>query len=162
MLVAGLDPQSQHQPRVHEEDIPKTTFRTRSGHSGFKMMPFMLTNAPAVFVDLMNWRAEDFIVYYDASNQGFRMCAHAKRQGRANVVADALSMKEESGNQALSKRNVHYYLVISQVLRARYRLLKGEASKEENAPAEMLCGLDQQMEKKMVVYTLWIKYGFLL
>ncbi|GJV95233.1 integrase, catalytic region, zinc finger, CCHC-type containing protein [Tanacetum coccineum] len=63
---------------------------------------------------------EDFVVYYDASNQGFGMCAPAKRQGdyvciaaikdsreepyharfrvgcssKVNVVADALSRKE--------------------------------------------------------------------
>ncbi|GJU78783.1 putative reverse transcriptase domain-containing protein [Tanacetum coccineum] len=43
-----------HQLRVHEEDIPKTAFRTRYGHYEFQVMPFSLTNAPAVFTDLMN------------------------------------------------------------------------------------------------------------
>ncbi|GJU05352.1 putative reverse transcriptase domain-containing protein [Tanacetum coccineum] len=43
-----------HQLRVHEEDIPKTTFRTRYGHYEFQVMSFGLTNAPAVFMDLMN------------------------------------------------------------------------------------------------------------
>ncbi|GKA67033.1 putative reverse transcriptase domain-containing protein, partial [Tanacetum coccineum] len=36
-----------HQLRVQEEDIPKTTFRTRYGHYEFQVMPFDLTNAPA-------------------------------------------------------------------------------------------------------------------
>ncbi|GJZ17167.1 putative reverse transcriptase domain-containing protein [Tanacetum coccineum] len=36
-----------HQLRVHEDDIPKTAFRTRYGHFEFKVMLFGLTNTPA-------------------------------------------------------------------------------------------------------------------
>nr|GEW42490.1 putative reverse transcriptase domain-containing protein [Tanacetum cinerariifolium] len=43
-----------HQLRVREEDIPKTVFRTRYGHYEFHVMPFSLTNVPAVFMNLMN------------------------------------------------------------------------------------------------------------
>ncbi|GJV16054.1 putative reverse transcriptase domain-containing protein [Tanacetum coccineum] len=43
-----------HQLRVREQDIPKTSFRTRYGHYEFQVMPFKLTNAHAVFMDLMN------------------------------------------------------------------------------------------------------------
>ncbi|GKD29707.1 putative nucleotidyltransferase, ribonuclease H, partial [Tanacetum coccineum] len=43
-----------HQPRVREEDIPKTAFRTRYGHYEFQVMWYGLTNAPAVFMELMN------------------------------------------------------------------------------------------------------------
>nr|GEW03027.1 putative reverse transcriptase domain-containing protein [Tanacetum cinerariifolium] len=43
-----------HQLRVRDEDIPKTAFRTRYEHYEFQVMPFALTNAPAVFMDLMN------------------------------------------------------------------------------------------------------------
>ena len=43
-----------HQLRVREVDISKTTFRTRYGHFEFIVMPFELTNAPATFMDLMH------------------------------------------------------------------------------------------------------------
>ncbi|GJR69026.1 putative reverse transcriptase domain-containing protein [Tanacetum coccineum] len=43
-----------HQLRVHEDDIPKTAFQTRYGHFDFTVIPFGLTNAPAVFMGLMN------------------------------------------------------------------------------------------------------------
>nr|GEX20319.1 putative reverse transcriptase domain-containing protein [Tanacetum cinerariifolium] len=43
-----------HQLRVREEDILNTAFKTRYGHYEFQVMPFSLTNASAVFLDLMN------------------------------------------------------------------------------------------------------------
>ncbi|GJR94180.1 putative reverse transcriptase domain-containing protein [Tanacetum coccineum] len=43
-----------HQLRVRGEDIPKNAFRTRYGHYEFQVMPFGVTNTPAVFMDLMN------------------------------------------------------------------------------------------------------------
>nr|GEX36879.1 retrotransposon protein, putative, Ty3-gypsy subclass [Tanacetum cinerariifolium] len=43
-----------HQLKVHEDEIPKTVFRTRYGHFKFTVMPVGLTNAPAVLMDLMN------------------------------------------------------------------------------------------------------------
>ncbi|GJV97954.1 reverse transcriptase domain-containing protein [Tanacetum coccineum] len=71
-----------HQLRVKDEDIPKTAFRTRCGHYEFQVMPFGLTYAPAVFMDLMNRKLceapilalpegnNDFVIYCDALHQG--------------------------------------------------------------------------------------------
>ncbi|GJY18834.1 putative reverse transcriptase domain-containing protein [Tanacetum coccineum] len=42
------------QLRVYEEDIPKTTFKTRYGHYEFQVMPFGMTNTLAVFMNLIN------------------------------------------------------------------------------------------------------------
>ncbi|GKE81274.1 putative reverse transcriptase domain-containing protein, partial [Tanacetum coccineum] len=71
-----------HQLRVREEDIPKTTFRIRYDHYEFQVMSFGLTNAPTVFMDLMNQKlcsapilalpegSKNFMVYCDASHKG--------------------------------------------------------------------------------------------
>ena len=43
-----------HQVRIKEEDITNTAFRTRYGHYEFTVVPFALSNAPFVFMCLMN------------------------------------------------------------------------------------------------------------
>nr|GEU41639.1 hypothetical protein [Tanacetum cinerariifolium] len=43
-----------HQLQIREKDIPITAFWTRYGHFEFQVMLFGLTNAPTVFMDLMN------------------------------------------------------------------------------------------------------------
>nr|GFC06284.1 reverse transcriptase [Tanacetum cinerariifolium] len=50
-----------HQLRVKEQDISKTAFCTRYGHYEFLVMSFGLTNAPAVFMDLMNRVFHEFL-----------------------------------------------------------------------------------------------------
>jgi len=43
-----------HQVRIKDEDISKTSFRTRYGHYEFTVVPFGLSNALVVFMCLMN------------------------------------------------------------------------------------------------------------
>ncbi|KAA0037901.1 pol protein [Cucumis melo var. makuwa] len=50
-----------HQLRIKDEDVPKTAFRSRYGHYEFIVISFGLTNAPAVFMDLMNRVFREFL-----------------------------------------------------------------------------------------------------
>jgi hypothetical protein len=56
--------------RIKDEDISKTTFRTRYGHYDFMVVSFGLSNAPVVFISLMNgvfrnYLDKFFIVFLD-------------------------------------------------------------------------------------------------
>ncbi|KAL0556794.1 hypothetical protein IC582_005311 [Cucumis melo] len=50
-----------HQLRIKDGDVPKTTFRSRYGHYEFIVMSFGLTNAPTVFMDLINRVFREFL-----------------------------------------------------------------------------------------------------
>jgi hypothetical protein len=43
-----------YQIKIKESDVSKTVFRTHYGHYEFLVLPFGLTNAPSLFMDLMN------------------------------------------------------------------------------------------------------------
>jgi hypothetical protein len=43
-----------HLLRIKEDDVPKTTFKTRFGHYDFIILPFGMMNTPGVFMSLMN------------------------------------------------------------------------------------------------------------
>nr|GEX81571.1 putative reverse transcriptase domain-containing protein [Tanacetum cinerariifolium] len=150
-----------------KEDIPKTAFRMRYGHFEFMVMPFCLTNAPAIAKPLtiltqkdkkFEWGNEqenafqilkeilcdalilalpegtdDFVVYYDASNQG-----------KTNVVTDALSMKE----LMKPRRGRSMSMKIHSSIKVTILEAQSKASKDVNTAAEMLKGLDKQSERK--------------
>jgi hypothetical protein len=50
-----------HQLRIKEDDVPKTTFKTRFGHYKFIVLPFGLTNTPGLFMSLMNGVFHDYL-----------------------------------------------------------------------------------------------------
>nr|GEU65817.1 putative reverse transcriptase domain-containing protein [Tanacetum cinerariifolium] len=75
------------------------------------------------------------------SNYDCEICYHP---GKANVVANALSMKE----RMKPRRDRAMSMTIHSSIKARIVEAHIEASKGANTPAEMLKGLDKQFERK--------------
>ena len=50
-----------YQMKINEVDVAKTAFRTRYGYYEFLVLPFGLTNALALFMDLMNWVFQPYL-----------------------------------------------------------------------------------------------------
>ncbi|GKC54584.1 putative reverse transcriptase domain-containing protein, partial [Tanacetum coccineum] len=70
-------------------------------------------------------------------------CEIRYHPSKENVVANAVSRKE----RVKPKRVRAMSMTTQSSLQEKLLAAQNEAIKEENAPAEMLCGLDQQMEK---------------
>nr|GEW46375.1 putative reverse transcriptase domain-containing protein [Tanacetum cinerariifolium] len=154
-----------HQLRVREEDIPNTAFRTRYRHFEFTVIPFGHTNAPAVFMDLMNRVCrpyldkfviifiENILIYSKSKEEHevhlkliLELLEKEKLLGKfskckANVVAGALSRKE----RLKPRRARAMSMTIHSSIKARILKAQSEASKDVNPLAEMLKGLDKQL-----------------
>jgi hypothetical protein len=50
-----------HQLQIKEDDVPKTTFKTRFGHYEFTVLLLGLTNSPGVFMSLMNGMFREYL-----------------------------------------------------------------------------------------------------
>ncbi|GKC01045.1 putative reverse transcriptase domain-containing protein [Tanacetum coccineum] len=84
----------------------------------------------------------DFMVYCDASNQGFG-CVLMQR-GKTNVVADALSRNERLKPMRVRAMS----MTIQSDLRAKILEAQSEASKDLKAPTEWLRGLETHFERR--------------
>nr|GEY52376.1 putative reverse transcriptase domain-containing protein [Tanacetum cinerariifolium] len=127
---------SRKRRRVREEDIPKTTFRTRYGHYDFQVMSFGLTNAPTKELNMRQRRWLKLLSDYD--------CEIQYHQRKVNVVADALSLKERS--KSLRVRTLVMTIGLNlpkQILNAQ-----SEARKEENFINEDLHGMINKLKSR--------------
>ena len=53
-----------YQMKIKESDVPKTTFQTHYGHYEFLVLPFRLTNALTLFMNMMNWVFQPYLDKY--------------------------------------------------------------------------------------------------
>ncbi|GJR15606.1 putative reverse transcriptase domain-containing protein [Tanacetum coccineum] len=116
-----------HQLRVHEDDIPKTAFRTRYGHFEFTIILFDNSKIEAV----KNWKApitqsevHSFLGLAGQKELNMRQrrwielfsdydCEIRYHPSKVNVVADPLSRKERKGLDEMIERKsdgAFYYL----------------------------------------------------
>nr|GEW04081.1 reverse transcriptase domain-containing protein [Tanacetum cinerariifolium] len=116
--------------------------KTKEDHEeeAFQTLKDNLCNAP--IMSLPN-RVEDFVVFYDALNQGLG-CVLMQRGKSLQHIFDQkeLNMCQWRWIELFSNYDCEICYHPGQVD------AQSETSKVENASAEMLCGLDQQMERK--------------
>nr|GEU77660.1 putative reverse transcriptase domain-containing protein [Tanacetum cinerariifolium] len=99
-------PSDVYQLPVRDEDIPKTAFRTRYGHYEFQVMPYGLTNAPAVFMDLMKWLTQKS-VKFDCGEKEETASQILKQK---LCSAPILALPEELGAVVFALKMWRYYL----------------------------------------------------
>jgi hypothetical protein len=103
-----------HQVGIKEEDIRKTTFRTRYGHYEYTVVPFGLSNAPVIFMCLMNGVFRDYldkfvIVFLD----DILVYSKSKKEHEHHLRMDLQVLREHQLYAKLSKfsiyqKKIHY------------------------------------------------------
>nr|GEU74178.1 hypothetical protein [Tanacetum cinerariifolium] len=128
---------------VREEDIPKTAFRTRYGHYEFQVMPFSLTNAAAVFMDLMNQKSVKFD-WGEKAEAAFqllkqKLCSApilALPEGSENFVVYCDAPHKGLGAVLMQKKKVIAYA---------FRQLKKELNMRQRRWLELLSNYDYEI-----------------
>ncbi|GJV76027.1 putative reverse transcriptase domain-containing protein [Tanacetum coccineum] len=125
-----IDYRGYHQLHIREEDISITAFRTRYGHYEFQVMSFGLTNAPAVFMDLMNRNSEDFLGYF---KMGAVECLVSKCESLVGVGDNFFGM-------VIDEKKVHQgiFFDFKTTYQANSKNKKFEWGEEEEESFEML------------------------
>nr|GEU36935.1 hypothetical protein [Tanacetum cinerariifolium] len=149
-----------HQLRVQEEDIPKTVFRTRYGHSEFQVMLFGLTNALAIYSKSKEENVEHLKLILELLKKEELYAKFLKCdvgcQG-CNFLVTFLEDYQTYDEIDLEEREVYW----SEKAKAAFQLLKQklcsepifsfpevEARKEENFGTEDLCGMIKKLEQR--------------
>nr|GEX85162.1 putative reverse transcriptase domain-containing protein [Tanacetum cinerariifolium] len=161
---------------VREEDIPKTAFRTHYGHYKFQVMPFSLTNAPALPkqklcsapILALPEGSNNFVIYCDVSHKGLGMVlmqkekviAYASRQLKVhekNYATHDLELgKANVEADALSRKETSKplrvrALVMTIGLNLPKKILNAQskARKEENFINKDLQGMINKLEPRV-------------
>ncbi|GJT59296.1 putative reverse transcriptase domain-containing protein [Tanacetum coccineum] len=175
-VIVGMDWLSKNKAEITKEDHEEVHFLSHVvNHNGIHVDPSKIEaiknwKAPTTPSEIRSFLGlADFVVLCDVSNQGLgcvlmqrgkkELNMHQRRwielfsdyeceiryhPGKANVVADALSRKE----RVKPKRVRAMAMIIQSRVKRMILAAQSEAFKQENAPAERLHGLDQQMERK--------------
>ncbi|GJV05479.1 hypothetical protein Tco_1343135 [Tanacetum coccineum] len=164
-----------HQLRVREEDIPKTAFRTRYRYFEFTVMPFVLTNAPTIFMDLMNrvlnsegihvdpskiekYVDKSWITLEDLQRHPFflekqsllhTLSRNSKSMDK-NYTTHDLEFEPQWKEWMKPRRARALSMTIHSSIKAKILEAQSEASKDVNTPAEML--RDLRMKKDIALH----------
>nr|GEX70459.1 hypothetical protein [Tanacetum cinerariifolium] len=140
-----------HQLRVHEDDIPKTTFKTCYGNFEFTVMPFDPSKIKAV----KNWKAHrtPSEVHSFLGLDGYyrrpkiRMCVDAKSNydyeiryhpSKENVVADSLSRNERVNPKRVRAMNINLQSSIKDMILAAQKKAVDESAGLKRGSDEMI------------------------